>query len=260
MAEEAAEDGLVGETYATGYLLYAEVTLVEQQALCLDDGVVVNPLVGIHSCLFLDDGGEVLGGEVLTLSIEFHFAIFVVVFYNVLMETIEELFVHGGNVLGDAILLAEILETEEECLYHIAKHEETVRGVEVVAYVLYNLEEIVDTLELVGLQGDVLTILVVGNVAKKIGEATFELLVVGWRDDNEESMIVGRELSHAEYMVGGDDGNIMPVEDDVFHVTCCFNLALNGEGYGHKSGGECFAFLGKVTNVVEDHESTLCYF
>lgn len=73
-------------------------------------------------------------------------------------------------------------------------------------------------------------------------------------------MIVGRELSHAEYMVGGDDGNIMPVEDGVFHVTCCFNLALNGEGYGHKSGGECFAFLGKVMNVVEDHESTFCYF
>ena len=52
---------------AEGYLLNSEPLLVQEQGLCLNHYIVVDPLAGGDACLLLDYGGKVLGHSMAAL-------------------------------------------------------------------------------------------------------------------------------------------------------------------------------------------------
>ena len=90
--EEAAEGCLVGEVEQKGDFLYVELNAMAEQHAGLYGDIAVDPLQGVGACMLLDDGCEVLGGEMEEIGVESHFAAFAVVFGDGLVESAEESF------------------------------------------------------------------------------------------------------------------------------------------------------------------------
>ncbi len=226
--EVAGEGGLVREAEAVTDLLNGHLAVMLQQVLGLDHYIACYQLACAVSQCLTDNGAEVFGGEAEEVGIELYVAMPVIVFGYGCMETEYQLLY--------AVLLLWLKAVFGAVDFSQVGHDVQLRRQQFVPELVVDGAELLHDLhagfyavilQLVIVEGVLVVVDVLVVVRVHFGQIGVE--AVGHEEYGDMEVFAG--LYCLQYMIGTEQGEVMPLKSDGVKVIFHLDIAAVDKGY-----------------------------